>query len=82
MKSKAKKIFLGFLIACLVIFLIGVGVAAAVLTEYLRNAPSVEDLEIVPNLPTIVYDVNGEVIARFMTENRICLLYTSPSPRD
>lgn len=73
MKSKAKKIFLGFLIACLVIFLIGVGVAAAVLTEYLRNAPSVEDLEIVPNLPTIVYDVNGEVIARFMTENRIMM---------
>jgi len=81
MKSKAKKIFLGFLIFCLLICLIGVGIGAAILTEYLKNAPSVEDVEIIPNLPTMVYDVDGELIARFMTENRI-LLDLNDMPKD
>ena len=70
MKSKAKKIFLGFLIFCLLICLIGVGIGAAILTEYLKNAPSVEDVEIIPGLFLPKREDRGEYGRRWFIEKK------------
>ncbi len=48
-----------------------VGAVAGALTAYLRSAPDLDDVAFDPNLTTYIYDVNGELLARFYTENRI-----------
>ena len=57
-------------VAGIVLALIVAGATAVLLADYLKNAPSVEDVEVKHALPSIVYDRNGEVITKFLIENR------------
>ncbi len=54
----------------IVIILIGSAAVAVVLSDYMKNAPSVEDVEVKHAMPTVVYDRNGTVITKFLVENR------------
>jgi len=59
-------------IVVLLVILVGIGVFSGILAGYLKNAPSVEDVDIESrrSLPTIIYDVNGQILTRLMVENR------------
>lgn len=52
------------------VVLVVAGATAVILAEYVKNAPSVEDVEVKHALPTVVYDRNGKVITKFLVENR------------
>ncbi|MGI6036361.1 MAG: penicillin-binding protein 1A [Limnochordia bacterium] len=52
-------------------FSIGVGILAGMFAGFLRSAPTLEQVEFNPDLTTYVYDIHGDVIARFFNENRI-----------
>ena len=52
-------------------FSTGVGILAGVFAGFLRSAPTLEQVEFNPDLTTYMYDINGDVIARFYNENRI-----------
>ena len=69
----------GFSWVRLVTWLVALGIAlliviaavtAVILADYMKNAPSVEDVEVKHALPTVVYDRNGEIITKFLVENR------------
>lgn len=60
-----------FLIVAVCIASVLVGAMAGALTAYLRSAPDLDEVAFDPNLTTYLYDVNGELLARFYTENRI-----------
>lgn len=62
-----------FGIVALVGILVVVGAVTVVAIGYLKNAPSIDqiDVEARRSLPTVVYDVNGKVITKLMVENRI-----------
>lgn len=55
-----------------VLVLVGVGMVTGILSGYLKNAPSVEDVDVEArrSLPTVVHDVNGKVLTKLMVENR------------
>ncbi|HOA15798.1 MAG TPA: PBP1A family penicillin-binding protein [Bacillota bacterium] len=74
--SRAKK---GFSWVRLLTWLIGIGIVGvlivagvtmAILSDYIKNAPSVEDVRVKHALPTVVYDRNNEIITKFLVENR------------
>ncbi|MCR4427303.1 MAG: penicillin-binding protein 1A [Firmicutes bacterium] len=71
MRARARTLLKVGALIFVFLVLVGVGAAAGILAGYLRNAPSVEDVEVRPNLPTTVYDVNGQVISKYMIENRV-----------
>ncbi len=56
----------------IVLLLVGVGMAAGIMAGYLKNAPSVEDVDVEARrvLPTVVYDVNGNVLTKLKIEDR------------
>ena len=61
-----------FLYIFLVFFVsIMIGTMAGAVAAYLRSAPSLDQVTFDPKLTTYLYDVNGQVIARFYQENRI-----------
>ncbi|HOB43905.1 MAG TPA: PBP1A family penicillin-binding protein [Bacillota bacterium] len=59
-------------IVILLLILVGIGVFSGILAGYLKNAPSVEDVDIESHrsLPTVIYDAGGQVLTRLMVENR------------
>lgn len=59
------------LIASVCLLSVFVGAMAGALAAYLRSAPDLDEVAFDPNLTTYLYDVNGELLARFYTENRI-----------
>ena len=74
-KSKNKKSIIPmilkiFFLALLLVVLIAAVAGSVVFAKFLKEAPSVEDVEVIPDLPSIVYDVNGKEFTKFMMENR------------
>ncbi|MEA4882500.1 MAG: PBP1A family penicillin-binding protein [Clostridia bacterium] len=70
-------------IMLVILLLVTVGAAAAVMSSYLKNAPSLDDVRDVKqraSLPTVVYDANGKVLTKLMIENRIWVPLSSISP--
>ena len=59
-------------LALIVLVLVAVGMVTGILAGYLKNAPSVEDVDVEArrSLPTVVYDANGNVLTKLMVENR------------
>lgn len=73
MKSDSRG-FIGIIGLIVIIgVLVAVGAASGIMVGYLKNAPSVQDVDVEAKrtLPTIVYDVNGKPITKLMVENRI-----------
>jgi len=56
----------------ILLVLVGLGMAAGIVAGYLKNAPSVEDVDVEARrvLPTVVYDVNGNVVTKLKIEDR------------
>src|SRR5690606_27896048 len=48
-----------------------IGTMAGAVAAYLRSAPSLDQVNFDPKLTTYLYDVHGQVMARFFKENRI-----------
>lgn len=59
-------------LALILLVLVAVGMVTGILAGYLKNAPSVEDVDVEArrSLPTVVYDANGNVLTKLMVENR------------
>ena len=59
-------------LALILLVLVGPGMAAGIVAGYLKNAPSVEDVDVEARrvLPTVVYDVNGNVLTKLKIEDR------------
>jgi len=59
-------------LALILLVLVGLGMAAGIMAGYLKNAPSVEDVDVEARrvLPTVVYDVNGNVLTKLKIEDR------------
>ena len=59
-------------LALILLVLVGLGMAAGIVAGYLKNAPSVEDVDVEARrvLPTVVYDVNGNVLTKLKIEDR------------
>ncbi len=73
MRSDSRGFVHIFGVIALVGILVVVGVVAGVAVGYLKNAPSIDDVDVAArrSLPTLVYDVNGKLITKLMVENRI-----------
>jgi penicillin-binding protein 1A len=69
-RRPAKRVFLNLLMVLVIIGCLGFGAALGLLAGTLQTIPSPEALTYRPNLATVVYDRHGEVICRFMVENR------------
>ena len=56
----------------ILLVLVSLGMAAGIMAGYLKNAPSVEDVDVEARrvLPTVVYDVNGNVLTKLKIEDR------------
>ena len=67
-KSKSKRIWLYIAVIFGSIF---VGGAAGFLTAYLSSAPTLDQVNIVQDFTTYIYDINGRVITDLYRENRI-----------
>lgn len=59
-------------LALILLVLVGLGMAAGIMAGYLKSAPSVEDVDVEARrvLPTVVYDVNGNVLTKLKIEDR------------
>ena len=59
-------------LALILVVLVGLGMAAGIVAGYLKNAPSVEDVDVEARrvLPTVVYDANGDVLTKLKIEDR------------
>lgn len=77
--SKAKKILKGMGYTFLLFFFIGIiagCIAATAFFIYIAaNAPEFDENKLYTSEPSVIYDVNGSVIANIGTEDRIILTY-------
>ncbi|MEG2711426.1 MAG: PBP1A family penicillin-binding protein [Clostridia bacterium] len=76
-KNVAFNIFKIFLIACIAICIIGVGIVAGVLTGIIdeTEALDMDDFE-TTKLSTFFYDINGNQMATIYDENRVVVKYS------
>jgi len=72
MRSDTKGFIHIVTLALILLVLVGLGMAAGIMAGYLKNAPSVEDVDVEARrvLPTVVYDVNGNVLTKLKIEDR------------
>ena len=69
---KTKIFWKRFALVCLVLMVLGGGVAIGTLKAILQNLPSIQALETFePPITTYIYADNGEVIGQFATERRV-----------
>jgi len=72
---KTKIFWKRFALVCLVLMVLGGGVAIGTLKAILQNLPSIQALETFePPITTYIYADNGEVIGQFATERRVEVL--------
>jgi penicillin-binding protein 1A len=72
MRSDTKGFIHVMTLALILLVLVGLGMAAGIMAGYLKNAPSVEDVDVEARrvLPTVVYDINGNVLTKLKIEDR------------
>ena len=59
-----------FIIAVTFITFAVIGAGLGAFAAYLQSAPSLDEVTFDPQMTTYVYDINGDVLARFYRENR------------
>lgn len=65
-----RRVVLGIVMVLVLLGCLGVGAGLGLLAGTLQTIPGPEALIYRPNVATVVYDRHGEVICRFMVENR------------
>jgi|CZCB01.1.fsa_nt_gi penicillin-binding protein 1A len=69
-KRPRRRVFLGVVMVLVLVGCLGLGAGLGLLAGTLQTIPGPEALIYRPNIATVVYDRHGEVICRFMVENR------------